>query len=456
MARPSWKTKGILALILIGLLTYTYFTEELGQSFFTEKDQSFNALKSNTQNIQRISFNDYSIVIKAREAFLNEYPVDEKIINQFLQKLSRFKVERVLNNEKKQLYAKIKNKFSNKLTFEFVDQKQEFFLGPKLKLDETFYMKIKITKNNEVQENLVIGKFDIIKDFAYDPSVKNSGMLYDQMLSLFKVPRDLFYDKSISLPIKALKSIQFSSKRNRAFSLDIINKQTTPKAYMGLNYNLKAIEGLTQWLMELSGQNIYQGSLSDLSEEIGRIKIIADQSLELLLFKKFKKKSGFFLSRGDFIYELSEASAKIFLSNLQDYWLKRPFGNGIITKQDIHFSLSNKKEKLGFIIPNGKGFIVKSSDPDKQVNHENMGKLFVLLFGKSDKDEAFRVSKKIARKDTILKNHPMIDMSLAKKNLGLLYYSNELLVWDKSTNLVYHYLVGTNWIKNFELRSFLK
>ena len=230
--------------------------------------------------------------------------------------------------------------------------------------------------------------------------------------------------------------------------------RTDPPIYQGLQYAKEEFEQFYHRLKALAAQKILTYQDGDLSEKISTIKWQGVSEGELNLFKRYQEREGYFVPLEGVLYELSSFSAAVFFYNVQDFWLKRPFAEVLERGVVLIFQLKHKGKIESFRIPISKKFQVESSNPKVRPNVKAIQKLFFFVFGVGPRQQAQRVQELNDQiKQTFARSSPLI-VEMPTRKLLFLSYDSEVLLWDQSTNLVFHYLVGPNFNLPFALPSF--
>ncbi|MCY4643180.1 MAG: hypothetical protein OXB88_01035 [Bacteriovoracales bacterium] len=445
----------VLFFVLIALLIFTYRHEELGRYYRElEKNKQSTLLKGDTSNIQKIHLSQYTIEFSDRPQIQESgLPVDKGKFDQFLYSLSHIKIQREIELSQISLEDKkmMESGFRHRLTFIFSDRKIIYELGGKTDFSKAFYMRM---KEGDGPKRLFLCFNNAPRLKAYNPSIDDDLAPYLKIVQLFSLGESFFHRLNLFETFSPVEKITVDNKRNRRFDFSMNEFRTTPIILSGLDYNRDRFTDFYRRLKSLKAKRIFP--LKDiLKEKVSTIKWVGILGGELNLFKKYGDKEGYFVPHQKIVYELFPLETSIFFTNVQDFWLKRPFGKEFDDKTTLTFSLSDRKKKESFRIPFSKEFRVESLSPKIHPKTKAFQRLFILIFGSDRNLEAQRVQKVTEElKDRFHNRAPFFMVEIEGRELHFLYLDHEVLLWDQSTNLVFHYLVGPKFELSFALSSF--
>jgi hypothetical protein len=376
----------VLLAIAIGLATFTYYFQEVGD----KKERKANELEGRVLDPEALGelkgFSLSSVEIsKQGGQYLvtsNGQLADERKIESFMQLLSAIKIKRKLSKvETAKLDRQdIFPENDELMTFVFANAKVIFRLGKKLSFDRSFYM--------EVQQG---EKRDIV--IAFDSSDLNGVYQrgdahraehhYKRFQSLFYLDQKYFLDYRIFRNWMkeqwSLRSVDIDNSRNRAFRIDFINASTNPKIPTLLSLDKKKVRNLEKSIALLEGKSIGSQSSADYGEtSLGVMKVessIGEALLSLHTAKNDLTKFYIHSSLDNFYYEVTKAEAELFKGHVQLFWKlkflqKRP--------ELLEFTFGEVNKKVRLIIEKG---LFKASGLDNQdkPKHFNIKKLSDLL-----------------------------------------------------------------------------
>ena len=451
----------LLFFVLVGLLIFTYYNEELGQYYQElQRNEQSTLLKGNIERIQEVRFKDYTILLDTSQRIKgHQLPVSQKKIDQFLSRLSYLKIQRKIDlaelssDERKA----IEGGFNHRLSFLFTDKEIIYELGAKIQFAKTFYMRFQ-EKNKEGQ--LLLSKvlicFDSAPRFqAYDPQNERDAGPYLKVRSLFSQEESSFYDFYLFEKFPLFTWAQVDNVRNRHFDILMEKFQTNPKIYKGIEYRGEEFEEFYQRLKSLKADRLFVHK-DTLSKKVSTIRWKGIIDGELSLWRRYGQREGYFVAHQKIIYELSPLSSSFFFYNVQDFWLKRPFGKGAGDNIALSFKLKRGQREESFHIPVSQEFKVESLNPKVRPDVASFQKLFLLIFGGNPKQQAQRVQKITPQIKDMFSRQTPLSMEILGHKLHFLSLKDEVLIWDQPTDLVFYYLVGPYFKQPFALTAFLE
>lgn len=444
------KNKNVLLfLVLILLLVGTYIFEERGtinkkfetdrasQLLDTQKMGDLVSIKANTINL-----------VKRGEFFYdpaNNIVVSDLRLDEYFTILSSLRTIKSIPQEEIQKAGL--NQFipENAPSIEFGFDKGflKFTLGAKVQFDQSFYMQV--TKENREEVYLV-------QDISADPGAyqseedyRTSDVKYKRVLYLFYLTNKYFYDTQIfrGLDYKEDKinfdEMAISTFRNKKFLLDFKKTQTLPIPPKSVGYFEDNWISFHQFLTNLEGKEIiYPFEKKQLDEVVSHfeIKDRTGKKIDLLLYKTYQKKPGYYLttSLSDYLYEIDGKVAQHFFVNIQDFWNKK-------------FWPSEKNYSLKLDFYNGKslsvnvedGALFKVSDSlASQVKYKQLAFKKLVDYLKTGGDFVEEMSIK---QSDLLKNRVM-SVVFNKKVFDVILEDNGVIILDQTNQVLYHFYSG--------------
>lgn len=444
--------------VLVSLLGVTYFLTEVNL-FSTNSDSSLSIDRS--KELKSLIINGNKFIFENNKGLLHpgQIPVDLRKLNGLLEVLGKVEVLRTLELAELTEIEKntIEKSFNEKLIFEFKNSRETFILGALQKFDESFYIKHILEKDGVTSTNINIARANIPRTQAYNNNKPDSSDRYKQIKKLFNANKSLLLDLRVFKDLQTISYLEVKNKRNRPFKIDLHSLTTTPSKLQGIEYHEKKLRKLEEVLKSLNATNIYApDNLKTLEIEVSSLFIKGEKDFNLKLFKRFNKREGYFILFNDFVYDLRSRDASIFFSNVQDYWLKKPFGNGLNTEKQIEFTLGQGEELYKLRIPFVKDFQIEILDSEKIIVQENFVKLFLVVFGANEDDQAFRVSELTKKIGEQIDRQSTLKLNLHGKTLYLFRQRDEVLVVDTLKNVVFHYLSYNADNLSLKLKDYIK
>ena len=437
------KKNVFLFLALVGILTFTYYYEELGGIKKREAERISKALFQDQDlgEITAINFPFARLTRRGDDFFTGEknLPVDPEKLQQVLDIIAGVQSLSVLKADPEKI--KRSHFFPNdtyKFSFEFRGGKLSYILGKKLDYSQDFYMEV----ISGGEKNIVVARDTTAAMGIYDPKkMKRDPAKFERLKRIILFHEDAYYN------LKPLKNftgkafkIAVENKRNKAFAIDPINFSSTPPVIGRLKYDEQAITTYLNWLKSFEGKRIHlKWDKADLKDPVSKITLSRKEgeSIILSLYNQWGNKKGYYLSvsgeKG--LYQLAPSSIKKFYANVQDFWFKRalPAKKG----EEIKLSFKDGK-KISFKILNGRPFRVESISGKEKLSQKSFHKLISLLIG-----QAKRVSKKEDGPYTWDNN--LLKITLGNLALSIYQENDELLLLSEKDQTVFHYKVGRNF-----------
>ena len=455
------KKNFLLFFLLVGLLTFTYYKEELGRYYQeAQNNKQSGLLKGNIERIQEVRFKDYTILLDGPKRIKgHQLPVSQKKLDQFFYRLSHLKIQRRIHLSELALDERkvIEEGLNHRLSFLFTDKEIIYELGAKIRFGKAFYMRIQEkSKEGELLLSKVLICFDSAPRFeAYDPQNKTDAGPYLKVVSLFSQEESSFHEFHLFQQFPLFTWAQVDNVRNRRFDILMEKFQTDPSIYQGIEYVGQEFEEFYQRLKSFKANRLFPHK-DVLSKKVSTIRWKGITDGELSLWRRYGKREGYFVPHQKIIYELSPPSGSLFFYNVQDFWLKRPLSQETGDNIALSFKLKGGQREESFYIPVSKEFKVKALNPKAHPHVPSFQKLFLLIFGANPKQQAQRVQKITPQIKDMFSRQIPLTMEILGRKLHFLSLKDEVLLWDQSTHLVFYYLVGPYFKLPFALSTFLE
>ena len=474
--------KNIYALLLLlGLLIFTYYYQELGQYRREQQPHQQSALlKGDTQELQEVRFDRFSILLAptgASKIKPSGLPVDQKRFDQFLQQLSYIKVQRELDlslvAEDEQLA--ITSGFKHRLWFFFNHGERSYQLGGKLPLAQSFYLRTEergarragATPQGASSKTLIcVNSAPRLR--VYNPQNQADSGPYLELAQWFATDESAFHQLNVFEQLPPITWVEVEGGSGQKFELAMEKLQTTPAIYLGLDYAPEEFQQFYHRLKNLRAQRIFplRGRSKDLRDRLSSLKWQGVLSGQLQLFGRYRQREGYFVVYRDVVYELGKNSAQLFFYHVQDFWLKRPFGRTLDDQTALVFTLRHGQRQQALQIPLSREFRVEVLGPagvqgaGPRPSVAAFRQLFRLLFGSNSSDnrgpgqQAQRVQGLTDEIKHLFARKAPVVLELLGRRLLLLSHKEEVLLWDQSSNVIFHYLVGPHFALKFAWDDF--
>ncbi len=429
-------------LILLILLSVTYYSEEIYKPKGELDRKQATRLFSNPETIAKISLGKTEIVKDmlswtVRPIFLER---DEDELKDFLNIIEHISV--VSSFEKKDISA-YHRRMNLKFTVKEDNIDRTFFLGDISESTGAFY--ISETINNKK-----------IVHICYDESLmqdihKNQLDLdfkkYVRLQEFIELKNLKLQNKSLSqfFNLDDIGTIHIDNKRNKNFTLNLTGNVTTPLPPKGIMpYELSS--AFLTYLENVSITEVYPSGQYLLDNPTAEINFkVKGNQVTLKLYASLNGEFGRYLkfSNKDFILKVNLKSPNVFFSNMQDYWDKRHLISKEKVKSDqrLKFSLSRNSKRYEFYVDDFDKFIVefdKTKVLGVSQTHFNM--LFNLLFNLVDYKSAKYIVP--AQKESL----EGIMIELLGESYQVHFDQGLLRVFERSSQVAYYYDYNTQLI----------
>lgn len=439
--------------ILIGLVVFVYYFEELGGIKTAQREKESKQIFNHKSFGALVSFETPSaILINRGDHFVtskSQFKVDPKKAKKLFEILGGIEIERNITNKAKSGDSLLDRKFffpKTSLKFKFIFKKGEieYLIGNKIEVSRSFYVEI-IKKD---QAGLVVKKWVVAKDSTLDEGIYNkkdfhkNDQKYNRIKSLGYLEESFYYDTRIfEHSDLIITNVKVQNKRNKKFELNVDGKKTNPEVVKGLKSNVQFFDTFFKNLGELKGDSVLINLERDqLHKKVSEITLRTKNSSApyiLSLFKEYKNVEGYYLiKKGEsWVYKLNKKSASIFFSNVQDFWDKR-----LINKNSI-FGKSTKGSEFKLIFSDSKKYLF---------NLKRVGKLHVknLSSKKEPQLTSFReligfLTQKAERVSVLEDLSSLKDVafkfSLGEGVINVLIKKGEILLLNENLKYVLHY-----------------
>ncbi len=410
------KVNGLLFLILVGLIFFTYQFEEKEfkkkliptDRVYPFKNTIFNKIK--LHNLELEKNNDWVIM---PHKFNTNQAVYELI--------SAFKS---LSCEK------VKVMTQSSMNFEINGEK--YSLGNISPISGEFYLQTPTERLICLHE----GKTQKV----YKDQKESYIYKYEMLKGMITADQAYFINRNIvdeSFRTQ-LASVKIDNVRNRWFTLDFVRKAMHPIAPSEIE--LKDLKKVFQgFLDQVQVHNIFTAeNENDLQKK--QANLTFNQKINWDLFYEFKNRQGLFIKKENdpFVYEISSGGQKVFFLNVQDFWKKKIFKNmaPFLTSKDIKLDIKVKNKSYQFILKDFKSFkVVNKSKSIQSLNQNYFNFLFNLIFNLSSFSEASYIDH-----NEIKESDKMIELNILGKTLFLTQTRNIIKIYWFEAGLSFYFL----------------
>lgn len=439
-----------LFVILISLFSLAYYLEEYRPKQLEKLSQNNDSFVIIAKNITEINLPHNKlkkINLTWQHQTLNE-KIDFRKIQKFIDIISTLKVVDKVS---------YKEEYFSKTNLEFslvnMSQLQKFKFGNVSMISGKFYLQ-DLAKPNFVY----ICQSEAVLNDIFKNELELNLKKYIRLRKFIESDKFFFLDKKLfkDISLKEISKVRVDNKRNRFFDIDLIRGETNPSKFYGLKYKNISKELLVRLDQSQFSHFIDQDNiiLSDLISELTInyqpqnkkgptvVRLYATLNGKFGRYVKFKDNKK--------IYVLKSLNNSIFVSNMQDFWLKKHnLGTDISGLKNFSFSLSfDDKKFFNFRVKNTENF--KVSSESKQIDNLKQFKfnfLFNLILNLTEFKEASYITELNSKEDIVDKE---IIINIFDKKYMITIGTSMIEVVDLSLKLKYYYAYDNSIIsKNF-------
>lgn len=350
------KTNIIYSLILLGLVTFTYFFQELKErERYRDKDQKEILLNQSEMGpLKGFKIGSVEIIKKDEEFFLptTRYLVSKEKVSRVFDILSGLRVEKFLPLSSKGAIEDKKLFFPEsvkEISFIFKKEKFKFILGHKLEFSQSFYFQVE--KAGKIRWGIAKDVSDF-NAFYQKNSYERSPKRYNRLYNILSLKGDFFKETKVIVNDQHnLNKIKIASLKKNVFTVDLKKKKTYPSKFEGLHYSFDKVKDLLNFKARSIEENY---SVKDLEKRLSQIDLIfTDEKKKILtLYGKYRGGKGLFLTQSGmpYLYHLEQKDMAPFFMTVQDFWdlnLLKDYNS--LNPKDLslhHFGPDKKKTTL--------------------------------------------------------------------------------------------------------------
>lgn len=442
----------LLFLVLGGLITFTYFYEEVGK-----KEEESQNLKG--KQLAQIKSSDVTKVILPHTTLEKKgenwwvtnplYLADNLKVEALLLKIT--KLHKLSSLEGIEQTTKV---MDNPLTINIItnQHKLELSIGQFIESTGNFYAK------NDGDKNKVF----ITKDTStFEGFYKNEKeLLYQKYLSFKEVmnARPLaFFDRQIfrTLNYTKIQKVVFKGKKKDQFTVNFKSNLTEPLAPNGISYF--PFQKFSEKNISLFFNQVDKKKKQVLAKKIKEITFyFKDKSQRTYtLYNEMDGQLGFFITddlNDQFIFKVKSKEVSLFFLDVQDFWVKRiNYGVDFQSFSKLTFKMKVKNLWENFYVRDIEKFVVQTNSQSiKKIQTEPMNFVMNLVLNLT----IFKEAKKVIKgdeKNIESKKGFKLPIKIFGKSLVAIFLNNEVLLVNKSDS--YTLLYSFNKIP-FKLNGF--
>lgn len=443
------KKNGILFLILVGLLTFTYFFQELGDIKKVEDTKVNQNIVNAGLMGELIGLQNQHVTLTRDEnkvfRTLNKHPVDPRKLSAFLESLSDLRVKESIDEINSSNEKEFFPSEDNFLEFTFEKGKMKFILGNKLRFNQNFY--VKIIENGQtkyvIAENLTAAQTAYRQEEAH-----NNDSRYNKFIQLLNWRNKQFREARVfgqkGLEKSQLKAIEVKNNRNIPFQIRFNEGSTFPEPPKSVGIYSTMLNIFLEKALKLHGFDSYVRE-NALSEEVSTLMYILkdDRYYRFTLFKKYGDREGYFFAdeKQNVVFEAGKRQAELFFAHVQEVWDLRPHRN----KEDlklISIGFGNEQRQVALSFANT--FKAKTVGSKDEAVNKSFFHLSELLGKRAD----YLIFDSKVRQQSRKAFH----LTIQQNKYQVLLAKGELVLWNESENFGYVWKVAEKYpiVVNFE------
>lgn len=392
----------ILFFLLVIALVVTFVFIELPERKNLERKYQLDSL-FDTKNLGNLialetddlylKLGDVQKVAKERDGeFFHADPIR---VNALLSRLGLLDLVRLFTTEEVERIGEhhFFEHYNDHIEFHFENGSFSFYLGRRVKVDDTFYIKIDDGK----KQTIALVRSKAARESAYQQGREALEISHRELRSFLQLNAHFFKDTAIFSPPLKMENIDvigLESPFMRNFSIDVQNRQTNVPLYDFVSLKKSRIDEYLQALLQLRTEKIiFQAN--DLIEIDDSSTIIAITFLakgyplaKIKLIDRYQEREGAFLLVTRFdgqgakvkLFEANQDIRDFLVINHQLFWDKRPL-KGLPLKAQIAFQ---KGEWVSFEMRSRGRFEVHSQNSSHELSHQRFEELFSFLLSEAD------------------------------------------------------------------------
>lgn len=321
-----------LLLILISLLTFIYYFEEVRgiKESYREKNETALLTESELTSLSHLKTGAASFSLHdGRWIFSNapKFSLNTNHLSSLVEIISKQKIIRTLSpNEREHLKrTELFTSDATQFYFEGEGFKKRFIIGEKLPHDESYYVE---RTHNGVVDWLIVKDESPRPTIYSHESAKNSDFFHKRLTSLALL-NDHFFIVLNPFSFGEAKLVKMELTNLKFPPLEIIFSPSgalRPAPPKGAKYNNEAFEKFSKEFLNLEAVRVITPFKKDaLKEKISTIKIYLGDGTHTLatLYQKYEGVTSFFLSVNDseLLYEFSRKIATLLFKTSADFIL---------------------------------------------------------------------------------------------------------------------------------------
>ncbi|MBL7663941.1 MAG: hypothetical protein JNM93_02320 [Bacteriovoracaceae bacterium] len=452
----------VLLVLLIALLGLAYVLEEyIPKRNLLEEKTQHSMIKLN--RFERIDLKNVTIIKENNNLRIMNtiFPISNEKMAKLVEALSNIRIiKKIENNVDDEAFIKeIFNADSLSFTVTSDNVSTVYTIGSEPSLTGHFY----VSRQVGYQAEFFLCRDDSLYDGVYqsqeDVELKRFYRLYQLLSSqLLDFVEPLIFPSAYFSKVKVA---EIKNNRNRFYQVNFHNKSTIPEILQSMNYNERYFLHFLQEFQQMKLKNIYENK-NALDEMLAEVTF--DRNLDVRLYKKYSGKEGYFISFSDslFVFEIGEYQAKLFFSNVQDFWDKKlTFLSKIDNLKNFEFFItffeSSEEKKYLVRIVDDKNLNLEVIDHSElRPVREKFVQLIKILFSIDNFFMAERVEPYTHQFYEENKKFREIRLGVQGRNIDLYFAGHEIILANVTDGHLLYYRNTENLIFGNTIDAFFK
>jgi len=427
------KINALLFLVLVSLLTFTYFFQE--KKIWTKYAEENEVGKLVDFPIQKISLPNIKAEKKAAKWFNGEQLLSHQLFEKLEERLLQIKLIKILD----QIDQKV---LDGSLSFKINDHL--FKLG-EISIDkESFYVyrdgKIFLGKIDGASAGVSLSEADIEEDKL------------EELKSLMSMPSESYAENHLIRYYENFfpEKVLLHRDGAEAYELNFANNSTSPLPLKGIEVH-KDIK--SKFMSHLNQIQIKKEFTLNELKKFKRLAVINfrqknskltlweiwqknRESADAILIDPDKKKA----------FMINGQSLKLFFLNVQDYWDKKIIPSDKFKNfENLKFELSQNEKNEKLEVFNREPLVFKAST--SKMNQEHLGELLHLLFNLGPFDQADRISQLTSSERGQFLDRIFLKIKIMGQNLICFLKNGELIAVNLDLGIKFHFYRNPQNIK---------
>jgi hypothetical protein len=430
----------LLSSIVILLLVFAYFHEEVYKSGLKVKRLQGKTLVSSEVQFNYLKVNDLEL-INTDEGWVHStlsHPVSLLKLDRVMENLGNIRLEKKI--ERKSQYFEKEFKFLFKMDELIIS---EFVIGSTSATTGSFY--IEVIKEGKSQTYLAYSVTESKQ--VYRSDLDRLLNIYFELLNIINPKIENYLETGVSSFVDTtdLQSVAIDNTYNRPYILHFDKKETNPAPFKGILYQKDftsiALKDFINGQFEKIETYDSRPVVNNLISEVKLVYKGNQEERSLFLYNDHDGKKGRFLldKKNKKIYAMKADTIGFFFRPVQYYWDKRVhFERQLFKSNDIPFKFGKVDKTYEFVIPNIQEFSIRYlGGGDFKLKQDYFNLVFNILFGVEPFRQADYVTTPAFKKKMISSNSYLLD--IFGQSFVFDFQGGDIIVTNRTKNYNLHF-----------------